>query len=540
MSRTARSWKGAGPATLLGCLLTGSMALGGTSPEGLSRQLIDLGHQAEAQGQLDQADRFFRKALELDPSSTQANEGVRQVALRLQDEGLPQLGPDSGASIERARELQQVLVDQLNADIRGRINRARALLRQNQPEAAESTLRLALTALETADQVPDAVIDQLRRELRIELLQTIRRSEELAQRQAELIRLESAAQREMDAISALLRTEATVRELMIQFNTLMNEGVFAVLDNRGTGNIVENSQPFFDARLLAQSANALLPRETAPRAGMFVSTSLGFLSQTRAYEELKEFRYMATMLDVDRASVPFPDLITIEYPPADVFREISEKRIARYEVADLAERSELTLEIQNRLEQPISMPFDTDTPLSDALEYIRQATADEKLINGIPIYVDEIGLQEAEQSLQSPIKMNLDGIPLKTTLRLMLDQLDLSYTVYDDLLEITAKGSERRGTLIRVYPVADLAIIPLSLMMGGGGGGMGMGGGMGGMGMGGMGGGMGGMGMGGMGGGMGGMGGGMGGMMGGGMMSIPVAPEPTEPAVDAAQEKKSN
>ncbi|WP_152049860.1 tetratricopeptide repeat protein [Tautonia marina] len=539
MSRTARSWKGAGPATLLGCLLTGSMALGGTSPEGLSRQLIDLGHQAEAQGQLDQADRFFRKALELDPTSTQANEGVKLVALRLQDAVAPQLGDEAGASIERAQGLQQVLVDQLNADIRGRINRARALLRQNQPEAAETTLRLALTALETADQVPDSVVDQLGRELRIELLQTIRRSEELAQRQAELIRLESAAQREMDAVSALLRTQATVRELMIQFNTLMNEGVFAVLDNRGTGNIVENSQPFFDARLLAQSANALLPRETAPRAGMFVSTSLGFLSQTRAYEELKEFRYMATMLDVDRASVPFPDLITIEYPPADVFREISEKRIARYEVADLAERSELTLEIQRRLEQPISMPFDTDTPLSDALEYIRQATADEKLINGIPIYVDEIGLQEAEQSLQSPIKMNLDGIPLKTTLRLMLDQLDLSYTVYDDLLEITAKGSERRGTLIRVYPVADLAIIPMSLMMGGGGGGMGMGGGMGGMGMGGMGGGMGGMGMGGMGGGMGGMGGGMGGMMGGGMMSIPVAPESTGDAL-APQEKKSN
>ncbi|WP_169975403.1 tetratricopeptide repeat protein [Tautonia rosea] len=538
MSRTARSWKGAGPATLLGCLLTGSMALGGTSPEGLSRQLIDLGHQAEAQGQLDQADRFFRKALELDPSNTQANEGVRLVALRLQDEDASLAAPESQASIERARELQQVLVDQLNADIRGRINRARALLRQNQPDAAETTLRLALTALETADQVPDSVIDQLQRELRIELLQTIRRSEELAQRQAELIRLESAAQRELDAVSALLRTQATVRELMIQFNTLMNEGVFAVLDNRGTGNIVENSQPFFDARLLAQSANALLPRETAPRAGMFVSTSLGFLSQTRAYEELKEFRYMATMLDVDRASVPFPDLITIEYPPADVFREISEKRIARYEVADLAERSELTLEIQRRLEQPISMPFDTDTPLADALEYIRQATADEKLINGIPIYVDEIGLQEAEQSLQSPIKINLDGIPLKTTLRLMLDQLDLSYTVYDDLLEITAKGSERRGTLIRVYPVADLAIIPLSLMMGGGGGGMGMGmGGMGGMGMGG---GMGGMGMGGMGGmGMGGMGGGMGGMMGGGMMSIPVAPEPADDAV-APQEKKSN
>jgi tetratricopeptide (TPR) repeat protein len=526
MSRTIRPWKGAGPATLLGCLLSGATALAGAPAEDLSRQLVSLGHQAEAQGQLDQADRFFRKALELDPSSRDANEAIRLVALQIQDDAaIDAIGADAAASIERARQLQQVVEQQLNSDIRGRIDQARGLMRQNQPEAAEQVLRLALTALDSADQVSPATVEQLRRELQVELLSTIRRSEELANRQAELIRLESAAQRETAAVEALLRTQQNVRELMVQFNTLMDEGVFNLLDKRGTGDIVENSQPFFDARLLAQSANALIPYATAPRAGLFVSTSVGFLSQTRAYEELKEFRYMATMLDVDRAAVPFPDTITIEYPPADVFREISERRIARYEQVDLVERSPLTLQIQDKLQQPISMPFETDTPLGDALEYIRQATADENLINGIPIYVDEIGLQEAEQSLQSPIKINLDGIPLRTTLRLMLDQLDLTFTVYDGFLEINAKGSERRGTEIRVYPVADLSIIPFSLMGGGGG----MGGGMGGMG-----GGMGGMG-GGMGGGM--MGGGMGGMGGGGMMSLPVTRQ-DGPA--AFEEKKSN
>jgi hypothetical protein len=95
------------------------------------------------------------------------------------------------------------------------------------------------------------------------------------------------------------------------------------------------------------------------------------------------------------------------------------------------------------------------------------------------------------------------------------------------MLTITSESSNDQPTEIRVYPVADLAIIPLSLISGGGGG---MGGRMGGMG-----GGMGGMGggMGGMGGGMGGMGGGMGGMGGGmGMMSIPPLAQddnPTDP-----------
>jgi hypothetical protein len=117
----------------------------------------------------------------------------------------------------------------------------------------------------------------------------------------------------------------------------------------------------------------------------------------------------------------------------------------------------------------------------------------------------------------------------------MLKQLGLAYTVKDGFLMITSEDSEDQQTEIRVYPVADLAIIPLSLMMGGGGG---MGGGMGGMGM---------MGGGGMGGGMGGMGGGMGGMGGGmmgggmGMMSIPtVDPQVPGETDDAYAQKKSN
>ena len=69
--------------------------------------------------------------------------------------------------------------------------------------------------------------------------------------------------------------------------------------------------------------------------------------------------------------------------------------------------------------------------------------------------------------------MDLEGVPLKITLKLLLKQLDLTYTVKDGFLMITSKESEDQQTEIRVYPVADLAIIPISLM---GGGGMGGGG----------------------------------------------------------------
>src|SRR5207248_1636167 len=55
-----------------------------------------------------------------------------------------------------------------------------------------------------------------------------------------------------------------------------------------------------------------------------------------------------------------------------------------------------------RLEEPVSMSFPNETPLEDVLKYIKSATTSPK-DGGIPIYVDPIGLQEAEKSMSSPV-----------------------------------------------------------------------------------------------------------------------------------------
>ncbi len=43
------------------------------------------------------------------------------------------------------------------------------------------------------------------------------------------------------------------------------------------------------------------------------------------------------------------------------------------------------------------MSFNAETPLDDVLKYIKQATTT-PTFSGIPIYVDPVGLQEAERS----------------------------------------------------------------------------------------------------------------------------------------------
>jgi hypothetical protein len=89
------------------------------------------------------------------------------------------------------------------------------------------------------------------------------------------------------------------------------------------------------------------------------------------------------------------------------------------------------------LDQPIRMQFQAETPLEDVVKYITQATTTAAGL-GIPIVVDAIGLQEAKQTLQSTVAFDLDGVPLKKTLRFATEQLGLAYTIKDGLVVISS------------------------------------------------------------------------------------------------------
>ena len=553
MSRTARLWKGAGLLTLGGVLLSGVAVRGQEDPP-LATQLSDLGRQALAQGAAGMARSFFQRALQLDPGNTEAKRGLeeskaaqdRLLRIALQEpetapaepaveprplpsgEPTPPVPPPPArATLEESEREETIARQQLTNDIEQRLQAARNLVAAGQPEAALTNLRLAQNLVRSATNVPERVRNELDRRIQAQILSTVRDEERIVAERAEQQRIQAAAVQRARAVADFQVKQDTIKQMMNQFDTLMDEGVYNVLYSGGGGNISAATAPFYQARILAQHAASLMRRGTlpysdwdpAPYAGSFVSTTMGFLAQELQFELLKEYRFMLTMQDVARAAVPFPDTQTIEYPDAEVWRNLSERRIARYgRAVDVFDRDPRTKQILEKLDQPIAMNFPNETPLEDVLKYIRQATTGPN-DSGIPMYIDPLGLQEADKTQTSPVSIDLEGVPLKTTLRLLLKQLGLTYTVKDGFLMITSQESEDQQTEIRVYPVADLAIIPLSLMGGGMGGGMGMGGmGMGGMGMGGMG--MGGMGMGGMGGGM-----GMGGM---GMMSVPVA-EPQEP-----------
>jgi serine/threonine protein kinase len=102
-----------------------------------------------------------------------------------------------------------------------------------------------------------------------------------------------------------------------------------------------------------------------------------------------------------------------------------------------ADATARTKRVLAKLEEPIPMPFDKRVPLDDMLNYIRRATTSPDY-DGISIFTDLRSLKEAGCSLSSTVSINLDGVPLKTTLRLLLQQLGLVYIVKDGVLTISS------------------------------------------------------------------------------------------------------
>jgi hypothetical protein len=117
----------------------------------------------------------------------------------------------------------------------------------------------------------------------------------------------------------------------------------------------------------------------------------------------------------------------------------------RNEVAVRAcDASPATQALLARLEEPVRMPFIPETPLNGLLDYLERATAKPPDGRGIAILVVPDGLEEVGRTLDSTMTMDLEGVPLKTTLRLMLDQLGLACVVKDGRLVIhSRKGIQR-------------------------------------------------------------------------------------------------
>lgn len=85
------------------------------------------------------------------------------------------------------------------------------------------------------------------------------------------------------------------------------------------------------------------------------------------------------------------------------------------------------------LQTKIDFPFGDGTSLANALNHIKQQVGKSAPPGfQLNIYVDPIGLLEADKSPASPVTLELEAVPANSGLALLLRQLGLAHFVRDD------------------------------------------------------------------------------------------------------------
>jgi hypothetical protein len=118
------------------------------------------------------------------------------------------------------------------------------------------------------------------------------------------------------------------------------------------------------------------------------------------------------------------------------------------------------------LERKVPVRF-TDVALGEFLNYIRETTKDRDG-RGIPVYIDPVGIQEYEKTLDAKITIDLIGSLLKRNLDAAMSQLEVKYAVRDGLLLIAVPREEELTIYFDPYQVVSACLLALIAMALGG------------------------------------------------------------------------
>ena len=112
----------------------------------------------------------------------------------------------------------------------------------------------------------------------------------------------------------------------------------------------------------------------------------------------------------------------------------------KYHVWHYANEGESTQRIFAALGEPTRLEF-IDVPLVDAVQYLQE-------LHNIPIKIDSRALANKDEML---ITVDLKGVSLKGALTLVLDELELDFTITNEVLLITTPGLAVSTLETRVY-----------------------------------------------------------------------------------------
>src|SRR5262245_23845954 len=187
------------------------------------------------------------------------------------------------------------------------------------------------------------------------------------------------------------------------------------------------------------------------------------LRELQELKRIREERFLLTMMQVEKSHVPYPDEPPVHFPPATVWKQLSDFRKDHYDGSGLGPQ---TPERTKALSKALSKVVDIERPINASLKDVLEFLSDRF---DLTIIVDPVAFKNSDPPLENveetAVKLpKLPGVTLSTVLRLILSPIGGTYLVRRDYIEITTAKEAIKEKAVRAYEVADLVIpIPNSV-----------------------------------------------------------------------------
>jgi len=395
--------------------------------DGTGEELYQKGIAALSAGRKEEALNHFKSAWQKRDSMEQGvRSQLKDKMAQLQFSG----APESIDAANPERREDQVKRQRWYAEVSGEIADAEKMASANKPMDALDKLR----ALRL--RVAQAEIDGAQRKNLLSMVDRVSsHMQEWADQNKSMIELDQRNSQ----IESQIRLEAeTLNKTDKQVQTLVDEYNFLITSGRFP-EAVEVSKKVRELKPGSEIANVLYQKARI---------------QARVEEQdiiklRKEDRFIDHFNSIESASTPYDGENPLEWPTARTWIGLTEKRTGKKTDIRMlpAERK-----IREKLGEQFSASFDR-RPLSDVMNTISEMT-------GIPIVIDDRSIAEEGYTVDQPVTLDLKGssIQVKSALNLILDKLNLSYSIKNEVLSIESSRFIKKEMYTETYNVKDLVI----------------------------------------------------------------------------------
>jgi general secretion pathway protein D len=400
--------------------------------QGYAAQVYQQGLKALSAGDTETAREMFKEAwaheAELDPATRNQ---LKDKLTLLQPKRLPE---DSAADPALMTPIQRA---ELEAQ-----ERARRLFREVTAELAnteQTKITVPLDALDDLEslrrRIDGADVDeQSKRSIAVMVDRAIADQKKYIDANRAKINLDL----QNEAVRLEMATEQA-RESSI------DEEVSALVN---TFNQLVKDRRFQEAEVIAKQVQELKPGDPIA-VSMFQTSRMGTrLLMDQEVRDAKELAFLDTLIDVDRSMIAIDPNLPMTMPEAQDWEALSRRRLRPMADGD-SRLSAAEQIIQQKLNSEVSVQYE-NRALSDILNELQAVT-------GVPMVIDERALSAIRVTAETPVTLQLpNSIKLKSALNLMLNKMELTYVIENDVLSITSMDAKRSKVYPKTYRVTDL------------------------------------------------------------------------------------